>query len=167
MFDHINSAQKQNLADSLKVLIENALSSPAQKRSAQRALTLFEATDWQPLALTRAMATHAPHFAVDGFSVSYTGTDDVCAVLVTVLDSYYLIINPPIAEMYSAHQAAAYLHIGYPALKQAIYRAGTLHPQKFGSELCFTQADLDGYKQTALKPGQRKAQKPKSEAATS
>lgn len=56
-------------------------------------------------------------------------------------------------QLYSTKDAAAYLKVSVSDIKYHVHTAHTLHPQRIGHSLVFTQEELDRFNRDKRKPG--------------
>lgn len=146
----------QLLADQIKALVDACDVSKYARRAGLRAITAFERLPSLDMERMNEVLPAAPFTVADDGTVSRKpGVDDMEFIngVITALDAYYLLVDPPLSQdYYTIYQAAAYLHVARISLKKSIERTGKPDFQRSRSrDLIFTKASLDEWNE-ARKP---------------
>lgn len=172
MFDQVTN--KQNLADSIKAILESAAPiarglkardgrhSAGISRHVRRAYELlqrFERADWIPGVFEEALRNQSQgklQPVQGGWLLTWTG--DIAAdaviiptVLADVLNEYLIRVSPP--DVMDSQDARIYLGMSETNFKKHVYRAGNLTGTSTKRGLVFTREELDEFKANRRKAG--------------
>ncbi len=138
MFDHITD--RQQVADMFKKLV---LSAPGNRQGAKDAVTQLERADWHPAVMSQALLAIAPFgFEWKGEELTFSGEGRLILPAVRCVLETYGDILAGAPALFGTGQAAEYLGLRLPSVKDHIYKIGDLEGTLVGNSLTFTRRQL-------------------------
>jgi excisionase family DNA binding protein len=150
---------KLSVADQIKEVIDSTPVGGYLRHNALRAVARFERVPWLPDKMRLALNQYyVPPFLLspDG-RVSRSNIDEELMIIniPMVLDTYYLLVDPPQGNLYSIDQAAAYLNMEPQSIQDAVAHQELPLAHQDGEQARIAQSDLDQFRRKHLLMGVR------------
>jgi excisionase family DNA binding protein len=149
----------QSVIEQIKEVIYSVTVSAKLTQGALRAVARFERVPWLPDKMRLALNQYyVPPFLLspDG-RVSRSNIDEELMIIniPMVLDTYYLLVDPPQGNLYSIDQAAAYLNMEPQSIQDALAHQELPLAHQDGEQARIAQSDLDQFRRKHLLIGVR------------